>query len=75
MAILRDSSIVQYKAWMDQNHMLEWVDWVWDQYTKCSHHGGQDTYTLMDNLSVHLVQSVCSIMNKCGSGVELFPGG
>jgi hypothetical protein len=27
---------VQPKAWMDQHHMLDWVNGVWDPYTKGS---------------------------------------
>jgi hypothetical protein len=29
----------------------------------------------MDELSVHLMQSVCNRINKCGSKVEFIPGG
>jgi hypothetical protein len=27
---------VQPKAWMDQYHMLDWVNYVWDPHTKAS---------------------------------------
>jgi hypothetical protein len=38
VAILRDSSILSKPRheWMDQDCMLDWVDCVWDPYTKGS---------------------------------------
>jgi hypothetical protein len=66
---------VQPKVWMDQDHILDWVNFVWDPYTKGSRHGGQNRYLLMDELSVHLMRSVCNSINKCDTEVEFIPGG
>jgi hypothetical protein len=66
--------MVQTKAWTNQDRMLDWDDWFWDPYNNGSHHGGRDTYLLMDKLFVHLMKYVCNIINKCGSEVEFIPG-
>jgi hypothetical protein len=66
---------VQPKVWMDQDHIMDWVNYVWGPYAKGSHHYGKDTYILMDELSVHFMHFVCNSINKCGTEVEFIPGG
>jgi hypothetical protein len=66
---------VQPKAWMDQDHMLDWVKCVWDPYNKGSHCDGQDMYLLMEELLVHFMHYVCNSKNKCGTEVEFIPEG
>jgi hypothetical protein len=65
---------IQPKAWMEQYHMLDWVNCMWEQYTKGSRRDVRDTHLLMNEFSVHLVRSVCNSINKCGTEVEFIPG-
>jgi hypothetical protein len=67
--------MVQAKAWMDQARMKEWVDLIWDPYTKDSRRGGCETYLIQDEFSVHLMASLCNAVSRLGTEVEIVPGG
>jgi hypothetical protein len=65
---------VQANAWMDQARMKEWVDWIWDPYTKDSRRGGHNTYLIQDEFGVHLIASICNSISKLGTEVEIVTG-
>ena len=65
--------IVQKKAWIDKELMLEWIQRVWVPWITSK--GLEFSYLIMDSFKAHLVSSVSNALNDVGTSVEfIVPG-
>ena len=64
---------VHPKAWMNEETMLDWVSKIWKPYTETKK--GELTLLVIDQFSVHLMQSVKKAIEDCGTLLEYVPKG
>jgi hypothetical protein len=62
----------QLHAWMDETHMLDWVERVWKPWASTKQ--GM-TYHLMDEFSVHMMEKVKTAINVCNTEIDYIPVG
>ena len=62
----------QPHAWMDETHMLDWVERVWKPWAATKQ--GM-TYLLMDKFSAHMTDKVKMAIYACNTEIDFIPGG
>lgn len=63
---------VQEKAWMDSDHMLEWIEQVWKPWTNTKN---GPTMLILDEFAGHMTAAVREAIRLCGTHLEFIPGG
>jgi hypothetical protein len=63
---------VQPKAWMDEEKMLDWVEQVWEPWTRTK---TGPTMLILDEFTAHMTHEVRKKIADCGTHLEFIPGG